>query len=182
MDPSDADNFLTLNPLVTSMLATWSCIVGVALYQPIDAGSYQWALANTTDEFTWRAEDVKIYQITDRDAVSNQQIPWAMSIQSVALATQQNLIGIIHVGKVECSVDDLDSFIRELGPDQDGYDTRGRGWNCGTYVLKILESLIEAGLVHTMLTPQELILEGEVLGARLEQYAAPDTVPIIDMS
>ena len=122
-----------------------------------------------------------MYTITDRDPTSNKHIPWTMSIQSVALATQHNLIGIIHVGKVDCPVKDLDSFIRELGPDQDGYDTRGRGWNCGTYVLRILENLIEAGLVHTKLTPQELILEGEVLGARLEQYAVPDTVPIIDM-
>ena len=153
----------------------------MALYQPINAGSYQWALASTTDESTWHAEDVEIYKITDRDATSNERIPWTMSIQSVALATQQNLIGVIHVGKVDCSADVLDSFIRELGSDQNGYDTRGRGWNCGTYVLRILENLIEAGLVHTNLTPQELILEGEVLGARLEQYAAPDTVPIINM-
>lgn len=153
----------------------------MALYQPINAGSYQWALASTTDESTWHAKDVEIYKITDRDATSNERIPWTMSIQSVALATQQNLIGVIHVGKVDCSVDVLDSFIRELGSDQNGYDTRGRGWNCGTYVLRILENLIEAGLVHTNLTPQELILEGEVLGARLEQYAAPDTVPIINM-
>ena len=153
----------------------------MALYQPINAGSYQWALASTTDESTWHAKDVEIYKITDRDATSNERIPWTMSIQSLALATQQNLIGVIHVGKVDCSVDVLDSFIRELGSDQNGYDTRGRGWNCGTYVLRILENLIEAGLVHTNLTPQELILEGEVLGARLEQYAAPDTVPIINM-
>jgi hypothetical protein len=45
-----------------------------------------------------------------------------------------------------------------------------------------MENLIEAGMVKTKLTPQELILEGEVLGAKLEQYAAPDTVPVIDMA
>jgi hypothetical protein len=77
---------------------------------------------------------------------------------------------------------DLEEFIRELGPNQNGYDTGGRGWNCGTYVLRIMENLIEAGMVKTKLTPQELILEGEVLGAKLEQYAAPDTVPVIDMA
>jgi hypothetical protein len=45
-----------------------------------------------------------------------------------------------------------------------------------------MENLIEAGMVKTMLTPQELILEGEVLGAKLEQFAEPNTVPVIDMS
>ena len=92
------------------------------------------------------------------------------------------LIGVIHIGKVEASILDLDGFIRELGPCQNGYDTRGRGWNHGTYVLRIIENLIEAGMVKTKLTPQELILEGEVLAAKLEQYAEPNMVPIIDMS
>jgi len=77
---------------------------------------------------------------------------------------------------------DLDAFIRELGPRQDGYDTGGRGWNCGTYVLRIIENLIAAGMVRTMLTPQELILEGEVLAAKLEHLIMSDAVPVIDMS
>jgi len=89
-----------------------------------------------------------------------------------------------HIGPVAASLSDLDTFIRELGPAQDGYDTHGRGWNCGTYVLRIMENLIEAGMVNVGkgVTPQELILEGELLGARLEQFGVPGTVPIIDLS
>jgi hypothetical protein len=47
-----------------------------------------------------------------------------------------------------------------------------------------MENLIEAGMVNVGkgVTPQELILEGELLGARLEQFGVPGTVPIIDLS
>jgi len=156
-----------------------NCFIGVAICQPTDSESYQWALA--IHNSNWRAEDVHIYQITDKDS-DNARIPWAESFKLTALRNLPLLIGVIHVGRVEASISDLEVFIRELGPKQSGYDTRGRGWNCGTYVLRIMENLIEAGMVKTKLTPQELILEGEVLGAKLEQYAAPNTIPVIDMS
>jgi len=156
-----------------------NCFIGIAICQPADSESYQWALA--THESTWRADDVHVYQITNRNP-DNARIPWAESFQSMALRNLPFLIGIIHIGRVEASISDLDEFIRELGPSQDGYDTRGRGWNRGTYVLRIMENLIEAGMVKTMLTPQELILEGEVLGAKLEHLITPDTVPVVDLS
>jgi hypothetical protein len=63
---------------------------------------------------------------------------------------------------------------------QNGYNTWGRGWNCGTYVLRIMQNLIEAGMVRTTLTPQ--VLEGEVLGAKLEHLMASDAIPVIDLS
>jgi hypothetical protein len=91
-------------------------------------------------------------------------------------------MAIIHIGPIDASVSDLEVFIRELGANRGGYDTRGRGWNCGTYVLQIVENLIEAGMIESTFTPQELLLEGEVLAARIEQYGTPNAVPIINVS
>jgi hypothetical protein len=45
-----------------------------------------------------------------------------------------------------------------------------------------MENLIEVGMVRTTLIPQELILEGEVLGAKLEHLMASDAIPVIDLS
>jgi|SRR5882762_1098774 len=158
---------------------TANCFIGIAICHPADSESYQWALA--THDSSWRAEDVHVYQITDRD-LHNARIPWAESFKIISLRNLPILIGMIHIGRVDASISDLDVFIRELGPHQNGYNTRGRGWNCGTYVLRIMENLIEAGMVRTTLTPQELILEGEVLGAKLEHLMASDAIPVIDLS
>lgn len=154
-------------------------MVGVALFRPSNTEGYQWGFA--THASGWRASNVNIYQIIDRDS-RNARIPWAESFQSVALSDLPTLMGIIHIGPISASVSDLEVFIRELGANQDGYDTRGRGWNCGTYVLRIVENLIEAGMIVTTFTPQELLLEGEMLAAKLEQYGTPNAVPIIDVS
>jgi len=155
------------------------CIVGVAIFRPLNTETYRWAFASHAS--SWRAADVNIYQITDRDSL-NARIPWTESFLSVSLSNLPTLLGIIHIGLVDASVSDLEVFIRELGANRDGYDTRGRGWNCGTYVLQIVENLIEAGMIQTTLTPQELLLEGEVLAAKLEQYPMPNIVPIINVA
>lgn len=154
-------------------------MVGVALFRPSNTEGYQWGFV--THASSWRAPDVNIYQITDRD-VRGSRIPWTESFQTIALNNLPNLMGIIHIGPVDASVSDLEVFIRELGAKQERYDTRGRGWNCGTYVLQIVENLIDAGMIETTFTPQELLLEGEVLAARLEQFGSSDAVPIINVS
>jgi hypothetical protein len=154
-------------------------MVGVAIFRPSNTEEYQWAFA--THASSWRASNVNIYQITDRDS-HNARIPWTESFQSVALSNLPNLMAIIHIGPIDASVSDLEVFIRELGANRGGYDTRGRGWNCGTYVLQIVENLIEAGMIESTFTPQELLLEGEVLAARVEQYGTPNAVPIINVS
>jgi len=167
----------------------------VAISEPADSGTYQWALA--THESTWRAEDVHIYQITDRaDSIPNTtnvnvnaplvRTKWTESHLLTPLRNLPLLIGIINLGALphNTPLASLDAFIRELGPAQNGYDTRGRGWNCGTYVLRILENLIEAGLVRSTLSPQELFLEGEVLGAKLErlrELRGVEGVPVVDV-
>jgi hypothetical protein len=45
-----------------------------------------------------------------------------------------------------------------------------------------MENLIEAAMVRATLTTQELILEGEVLGPKLEHLMALDAIPVIDLS
>jgi len=155
------------------------CIVGVAIFRPSNTETYNWALA--THPSSWRAVDVNVYQITDRNSL-NERIPWAESFQSAPLSNLPTLLGIINMGPVDASVSDLEIFIQELGASQNGYDTRGRGWNCGTYVLRIVENLIEAGMVKSTFTPHELLLEGEVLAAKLEQFETSGTVPIISVA
>jgi hypothetical protein len=145
-----------------------NCFIGIAICHPADS-----ALA--THDSSWRAEDVHVYRITDRD-LHNARIPWAESFKIIGLRNLPTLIATIHIGRIDASISDLDVFIRELGPHQNGYNTRGWGWNCGTYVLRITENLIEAGMVRTTLIPQELILEGEVLGAKLEHLMGRDGV------
>lgn len=168
----------------------------MAISEPADSESYQWALA--THESTWRAEDVHIYQITDKadssvianDHPNNTNAPlrtkWTESHLLTPLRNLPFLIGIINLGALppNTPLASLDAFIRELGPAQNGYDTRGRGWNSGTYVLRILDNLIEAGLVRSSLSPQELFLEGEVLGAKLErlrELRGGEGVPVVDV-
>jgi hypothetical protein len=150
---------------------------------------------------------VHIYQITDKaadDSVSHDDHPnhnnnnnenanaplrtpkWTESHLLTPLRKLPLLIGIINLGALppNTPLASLDAFILELGPAQNGYDTRGRGWNCGTYVLRILENLIEAGLVRSSLSPQELFLEGEVLGAKLErlrELRGMEGVPVVDV-
>lgn len=87
---------------------------------------------------------------------------------------------------------DLDAYIRELGPDQDGYNTRGHGWGPLAYVVRIIEGLSEAELLPTGkgkggsvgMTMEEMIMEGEALGAKLEHLRAEgalEGVPVVNI-
>lgn len=168
---------------------------------------YHWALLTlSAAAASWKVEAVHVYQIVPiPTSEANAASEWEENHLVTSLASLPALLGIIQItafkphskakgkGK-ERAVNrepeedqglgqgDLDAYIRELGPGQDGYNTRGRGWGPLAYVVRILEGLREAELLPLRMTMEEMIMEGEALGAKLEHLRAEGTlagVPVV---
>ncbi|KAF7979787.1 hypothetical protein HWV62_40828 [Athelia sp. TMB] len=202
-------------PAEIRMACQWSttaCAIGVAIFQPSSSApstvpspstsGYHWALVTHSNPVTgWKNSAVNVYQIIIAASTPN-GLQWEESHLTTPLASLATLLGIIQLVPFKSAVEDdglgqadLDAYIRELGPEQNGYNTRGRGWGPLAYVLRIVESLREAELLPLPsstkgkgrgdegLTIEEMIMEGEALGAKLEHLREEGVqgVPVVNI-
>jgi hypothetical protein len=91
------------------------------------------------------------------------------------------MIGVIHLETLDMPINQLDEFIRELGPDQNGYNTRGMGWTSATWVIRIVEALGEAGMVDMPSTIGQFKVDIQEKGAQLEVMKSwGDPLPVLN--
>jgi len=146
--------------------------LGIALFKHQDATQhhyYHWALVAVERPSTYSHPDVHVYQILNREPTSGDRVPWfTVFTQQSCLSDNAAIIGIVHLATLDMPIIQLDEFIRELGPGQNGYNTKGLGWTNATWVIRIVEALAEAELVDMPSTIGQFKLNIQEKGARLE--------------
>jgi len=144
--------------------------LGIALFKHQDNNHhyYQWALAAVERPSSYSHPDVHVYQILNRGP-TGERIPWFTHFtQQSRLSDDIASLGVVHLATLDMPIKQLDEFIRELGPGQNGYNTRGMGWTSATWVIRIVEALAEAGMVEMPSTIGQFKLNILEKGARLE--------------
>lgn len=157
--------------------------LGIALfkYQDITQHYYHWALVAVQRPSTYSHPDVHVYQIVNRDH-TGERVPWFTNFtQQSRLSDNTATLGVVHLATLDMPVSQLDDFIRELGPGQRGYDTKGLGWTNATWIIRIVEALSEAGLVEVPSTIGQFKLNIQEKGARLEVMKSwGDPLPVLN--
>jgi len=144
--------------------------LGIALFKYIedDQYYYHWALVAVQRPSTYSHPDVHAYQILNRDH-TGERVPWFTKFtQHSRLLDDPAVIGVVHLATLDMPINQLDEFIRELGPGQGGYNTKGLGWTNATWVIRIVEALAEAGMVNMPSTIGQFKLNIQEKGAQLE--------------
>lgn len=141
--------------------------LGIALFKHQD-NYYHWALVAVERPSMYSHPDVHIYQIRNREPTSGERVPWFTVFTQSCLSDNPTVVGVVHLGTLDMPINQLDEFIRELGPGQNGYNTKGLGWTNATWVIRIVEALAEAGMVDMPSTIGQFKLNIQEKGSRLE--------------
>jgi len=144
--------------------------LGIALFlnQENNQNHYHWALVAVEPPATYSHPDVHVYQILNRDH-TGERVPWFIKfIHQSRLSDDTTVLGVVHLATLDMPISQLDEFIRELGPSQNGYNTKGLGWTNAMWVSRIVEALAEAGMVEMPSTIGQFRMNIQEKGARLE--------------
>jgi len=153
--------------------------LGIALFKhpdntPVQHHYYQWALVAVKRPSTYSHPDVHVYQILNREPITGERVPWFTVFTQESCLSDNTavvgaaVVGVVHLATLDTPINQLDEFIRELGPGQNGYNTKGLGWTNVTWVIRIVEALAEAGMVDMPSTIGQFKLNIQEKGARLE--------------
>lgn len=158
--------------------------LGIALYNHQDNGqdSYHWALVAVERPSTYANHDVHVYEIRNRDQNTGERVPWFTSFTRRSLLADENsLLGVVHLATLNMPMNHLDEFIAELGPGQNGYNTKNLGWTNATWVIRIVEALAEGGFVDMPSTIGQFKINIQEKGARLEVMKSwGDPLPVLN--
>ena len=159
--------------------------IGIALYRRTeDEYSYtHWALVSVERPHTYSSAQVHLYQISNRDA-SGAKVPWFTDFsRGVMLSSDPTIIGVVHLGTVDMPQHQLDEYITEMGAGQNTYNTRGLGWSNTSFIIRIVESLSDAGMLNIPSTIGQFRFSIQEAGARMEvmrNWGGGDSLPILD--
>jgi len=159
--------------------------IGIALFRRIEEEySYtHWALISLERPHTYNNAPVHLYQINNYDA-SGARIPWYTDFyRDVMLSLDPTIIGVVHLGTVDMPQDHLDQYITEMGAGQSTtHNTRGLGWSNTSFIIRIVETLSEAGLLEIPSTIGQFRFNIQETGTRLELMRdwGGDTLPILN--
>lgn len=158
--------------------------IGIALYRRTENEySYtHWALVSIERPHNYSNSPVYLYQIGNHDG-TGARVPWFTDFsRGVMLATDPTIIGVVHLGTVDMPQDQLDEYITEMGAGQGGYNTRGLGWSNTSFIIRIVESLSDAGLLDIPSTIGQFRFNIQEKGARMELMRnwGGDYLPILD--
>ena len=119
--------------------------IGVALFAQSDNSPdphFSWAIATTTQDSWTEGGEVRTYDIalgTDRK--------WDARTRTHThdLSHDSTFCGILELAKTDIPEEDLDEFIRDHPPDDDGWRVYGpAGWSSAMWTLKIMCALEDA--------------------------------------
>lgn len=160
--------------------------IGIALFRRTEDGySYtHWTLVSVERPHSYSSAPVHLYHISNRNA-SGAKVPWFTDFSSnVTLSLDPTIIGVVHLGTVDMPQVHLDQYITEMGPGPSTYNTRGLGWSNTSFIIRIVETLSDAGILEIPSTIgqfRSIIQEAE---ARMESMRSwgVDSLPILDMT
>jgi hypothetical protein len=159
--------------------------IGIALFRRTENEySYtHWALVSVEHPHTYAGSPVHLYQISNHD-VSGTKVPWFTDFsRDVRLSQDPTIIGVVHLGRVDMPQDQLDGYITEMGAGQNTYNTRGLGWSNTSFIIRIVESLSDAGMLEIPRTIGQFRFIVQEAGARMElmrNWGGGDSLPILD--
>jgi len=160
-----------MNAELTSLAESHPDIdIGIALYRRTENEySYtHWALVSAERPHTYSNAAVHLYQISNRDA-SGAKVPWFTDFAyGVILSLDPTIIGVVHLGTVDMPQDHLDQYITEMGAGQSTYNTRGLGWSNTSFIIRIVETLSDAGMLEIPSTIGQFRFNIQEVGARME--------------
>ena len=99
------------------------------------------------------------------------------------LSDDPTIIGVVHLGTVDMPQHQLDEYITEMGAGQNTYNTRGLGWSNTSFIIRIVESLSDAGMLRIPSTIGQFRFSIQEAGARMElmrNWGGGDSLPILD--
>ena len=158
--------------------------IGIALFSRTENqyAYIHWALVSVERPHTYSNAAVHLYQISNHDA-SGAKVPWFTEFsRDVMLSLDPTILGVVHLGTVDMPQVHLDQYITEMGAGQNTYNTRGLGWSNTSFIIRIVETLSDAGMLDIPSTIGQFrssILEA---GARMELMRkwGGDSLPILD--
>jgi len=157
--------------------------LGIALYKHQDNGQYyyQWALVAVERPSTYSHNDIHVYEIRNRDH-TGERVPWFNSCTLRSLISDDtSFLGVVHLATLDIPINQLDEFVKELGPGQNCYNMKDLGWTNSTWVTRIVEALAEAGMVDMPSTIGQFKLNIQEKGARLEVMKSwGEPVPVLN--
>jgi len=158
--------------------------IGIALFRRTENEySYtHWALVSLERPHTYSNAPVHLYQISNRDA-SGAKVPWFTDFScGVMLSLDPTIIGVVHLGTVDMPQDHLDQYITEMGAGQSTYNTRGLGWSNTSFIIRIVETLSDAGLLEIPSTIGQFRSSIQETGVRMELMRnwGGDSLPILN--
>jgi len=145
-----------------------SMLVGVALHKGMDVSAvgYHWALVMHPQ--TYDAPLVRTYELVNRDD-NGRPTAWKTRFSQKPLYGSTRLVGVVHVGRVSASENDLDEFFSGFGPEREDYPTGGRGWTSIGWVLRCIRYLEMSDLLPLQLTDDEIFVKVLQLGILMEE-------------
>ena len=98
------------------------------------------------------------------------------------LSSDPTIIGVVHLGTVDMPQDHLDQYITEMGAGQSTYNTRGLGWSNTSFIIRIVETLSDAGLLEIPSTIGQFRFNIQEKGVRMELMRGwgGDSLPILN--
>jgi len=144
--------------------------IGIALFRRTENEySYtHWALVSVERPHTYGSTPVHLYQIANHDA-SGAKVPWFTDFsRDIMLSSDPTTIGVVHLGTVDMPQDHLDQYITEMGAGQSTYNTRGLGWSNTSFIIRIVESLSDAGMLEIPSTIGQFRFNIQEIGATME--------------
>lgn len=144
--------------------------IGIALFRRTeDEYTYtHWALVSIEHPHTYSGSPVHLYQISNYDA-SGARVPWFTNFsRRIMLSEDPTILGVVHLGMVDMPQDQLDGYITEMGAGQNTYNTRGLGWSNTSFIIRIVESLSDAGFLQIPSTIGQFRFIVQEAGARME--------------
>lgn len=144
--------------------------IGIALYRRTenDYTYTHWALVSVERPHSYSNAPVHLYQISNHDA-SGAKVPWFADFsRDVMLAPDPTIIGVVHLGTVDMPQDHLDEYITEIGAGQNTYNTRGLGWSNTSFIIRIVETLSDAGMLEIPSTIGQFRSIIQEAGVRME--------------
>ena len=158
--------------------------IGIALFRRTENEySYtHWALVSVERPHTYGNAPVHLYQIKNHDG-SGAKVPWFADFsRDVVLSSDPTVIGVVHLGTVDMPQDHLDQYITEMGAGQSTYNTRGLGWSNTSFIIRIVETLSDAGMLEIPSTIGQFRFNVQETGTRMELMRnwGGDSLPILN--
>ena len=158
--------------------------IGIALFSRTENEySYtHWALVSVEPPHTYSGSPVHLYQISNYDP-SGARVPWYTDFyRDVMLVEDPTILGVVHLGTVDMPQDQLDGYIMEMGAGQSNYNTRGLGWSNTSFIIRIVESLSDAGMLDIPSTIGQFRFSIQEAGVRMEMMRSwgGHSLPILD--